>query len=119
MDSREDFSKRKIGGQAEDRACRFLKRHGYKILKQNWHLRFGEIDILAKNRAGDICLIEAKYQEDSIDRAKEQVDFIKQRQLKRLYLAVSKCYPESNVRIHVLVMDDREIELIEDAILDD
>lgn len=37
---------RKIGNLGEEFAENFLKKSGYKILKKNLHLRFGEIDII-------------------------------------------------------------------------
>jgi len=38
------------GGQAEERACRYLKDLGYEIVARNWRCRFGEIDIVARDR---------------------------------------------------------------------
>ncbi len=32
----------------EDKACKFLKKQGFEILKRNFHSKFGEIDIIAK-----------------------------------------------------------------------
>lgn len=37
----------KIGKEGEKRAREFLEQQGFKILKQNFHSRFGEIDIIA------------------------------------------------------------------------
>ncbi|MCW1359813.1 YraN family protein [Campylobacter sp. US33a] len=37
-----------FGMKAEDRACKFLKKQGYKIIERNFHSKFGEIDIIAK-----------------------------------------------------------------------
>lgn len=41
------LNKRKIGGDAEDLACEYLIRLGYKILDRNFLIRGGEIDIVA------------------------------------------------------------------------
>lgn len=30
----------------EDKACKFLKKQGFEILKRNFHSKFGEIDII-------------------------------------------------------------------------
>lgn len=38
-----------LGTFAENEACEALKRKGFKILKRNFHNRFGEIDIIAKD----------------------------------------------------------------------
>ena len=39
---------RKIGNEAEQKACDYLIQNGYKIVEQNFYSRFGEIDIVAK-----------------------------------------------------------------------
>jgi putative endonuclease len=36
----------KIGAQAELFAARFLQNHGLKLVVQNYHCRFGEIDLI-------------------------------------------------------------------------
>ncbi len=38
-----------LGRYSEDRAVRFLKTHGYKILERNYRSLFGEIDIIAED----------------------------------------------------------------------
>ncbi len=38
----------KIGHDAENRVEKFLIKNGYKIIKRNFHSKFGEIDIIAK-----------------------------------------------------------------------
>jgi len=35
------------GNIAEDKACSFLKEHGFIIIDRNYYSRFGEIDIIA------------------------------------------------------------------------
>ncbi len=43
------FSNRQIGNNAEELACEYLKKQGYKILARNFFIRGGEIDIIAKD----------------------------------------------------------------------
>jgi putative endonuclease len=38
---------RKIGNIAENKACEYLIKTGYKIVKRNYYTKFGEIDIIA------------------------------------------------------------------------
>ena len=38
------------GQAAEDKACAFLKKQGFKIVARNWHCTFGEIDIIATKK---------------------------------------------------------------------
>jgi len=51
-----NIAKGKIG---EELAAGFLKKHGYKILFSNYRNRFGEIDIIARNK-NVICFVEVK-----------------------------------------------------------
>lgn len=36
-----------LGKTGEDLACKYLKKHGYKIIERNFRIRGGEIDIIA------------------------------------------------------------------------
>lgn len=38
------------GNQGEELACQFLQKQGYKILKRNYRIRGGEIDIVAMDQ---------------------------------------------------------------------
>ena len=48
------------GQAAEDKACAFLKKQGFKIVARNWHCVFGEIDIIATKKQL-LAFIEVKY----------------------------------------------------------
>ncbi|MCB1198515.1 MAG: YraN family protein [Deltaproteobacteria bacterium] len=48
-----------LGKQAEQEACRYLKKQGYQILAQNWRHHFGEIDIIAQD-AQELVFVEVK-----------------------------------------------------------
>ena len=52
-------NRQNLGRRGEDIAATHLKRHGYKIICRNFRTRFGEIDIIAKDR-GTIVFIEVK-----------------------------------------------------------
>jgi putative endonuclease len=56
---------RQIGNSGEDLACAFLKKQGYQILKRNFTIRGGEIDIIAKD--GEILVfveVKARYSKE-------------------------------------------------------
>ncbi len=52
-------SRRITGNIGENLAVKYLKKHGYKILKRNYVALDSEIDVIAKNR-DTICFVEVK-----------------------------------------------------------
>jgi putative endonuclease len=61
MNNRNTLSnnKKRIGMLGEDTACKFLMKHGYKILQRNYWKKWGEIDIIAKYN-GIVHFVEVK-----------------------------------------------------------
>lgn len=53
------------GSYGEDLACNFLVKKGYQILTRNYHSRFGEIDIIAKDK-GCIVFVEVKTRTNNL-----------------------------------------------------
>ena len=51
--------KRFLGNQGESEACRYLKKHGYKILRRNFVAEGAEIDIVAQCREATV-FVEVK-----------------------------------------------------------
>jgi putative endonuclease len=49
----------KTGEIGEEKAARFLRRKGYKILTRNYRTRLGEIDIIAQ-KGGAVVFVEVK-----------------------------------------------------------
>jgi len=47
------------GNVYEDLACRYLENNGLKVLRRNFRCRFGEIDIIARER-DILCFVEVK-----------------------------------------------------------
>lgn len=52
-----------IGKQSEQLASEYLIKNGLTIIEKNFHCRFGEIDIIAKD-SQTIIFIEVKYRSD-------------------------------------------------------
>jgi putative endonuclease len=70
-----------LGLKGEEAAARYLRKKGFKILQKNYQCRFGELDIIAKDKD---CLIfcEVKTRsEGMIARPQESVDLIKQQKM--------------------------------------
>ncbi len=55
--------KKLLGAFGEDAACRYLKRHGYAIEGRNYACRFGEVDIIARDRRY-VVFVEVKLRKD-------------------------------------------------------
>jgi len=53
------LNNRQFGREGESIAVDHLKKNGYKILQQNYRIKLGEIDIIAKDR-DSIVFIEVK-----------------------------------------------------------
>src|SRR3989338_241811 len=49
-----------IGKIGEDIACKFLREKGYKILERNFRKKWGELDIISKDRKGILVFVEVK-----------------------------------------------------------
>ena len=56
--------KKLLGAFGEDAACRYLKRRGYKIEGRNYSCRFGEVDIIARDRKF-IVFVEVKLRKNA------------------------------------------------------
>lgn len=54
------MNNRSIGDSKEREAAEYLAARGYRILKQNFHCRRGEIDIVAWQN-GIVVFVEVKY----------------------------------------------------------
>ena len=69
------------GSWGEDRAARYLRLHGYRIVERNFRCRQGEIDIIA--RKGEIiAFVEVKQRKNAdFGEAREFVTYAKQRRL--------------------------------------
>lgn len=109
---------RQIGNQYEIKACAFLKNKGLKILKRNFRIRQGEIDIVA-NHKGTLVFVEVKYRKDSLKGTPEAaVDLRKQRQICKValfYLSFHGLSLDTPCRFDVIAICKDEIHWIQNA----
>lgn len=78
------MNNRTTGNWYEDLASDYIKQHGGRIIKRNYRLRSGEIDIIAQD--GEYyCFVEVKYRKDNkCGEPETAVDYRKQRQISRV-----------------------------------
>ena len=110
---------RDIGTFYENEAVLFLQNKGYQILKQNFHCRQGEIDIIAKD--GEyLVFIEVKYRKNAYEGAAlEAVTPQKQKRIIQtakyyLYITASKGL-ERPCRFDVIAFEGEKVVHIQNA----
>jgi len=112
------MNKRKVGAGKESLAAEYLVKEGYRILKQNFYCKSGEIDIIAQDE-GILCFIEVKYRADSGDGYPEEaVTMSKIRRISRSALVyMNMCgLPETTpCRFDVVSVLGDEIRVIKNA----
>ncbi len=114
--STQDKENKKLGRLGEKKACKYLKRQGYKILERNYNNPFGEVDIIA--RKGDIiAFVEVKTRlSDKYGSPSEAVNGAR----KRKYVLAANYYLQKKlddyiVRFDVIEVFRGEINHIESA----
>ncbi len=71
-----------IGGWGEEIALKYLKKKGYRPVSAGYRTRFGEIDLIVKDRKY-VVFVEVKLRkDDSFAQAREFVNAAKQRRLR-------------------------------------
>jgi len=108
----------KITGMVgEDLATEYLESIGYRILKRNLSYNFGEIDILAQSKDGTIVIVEVKTVLGSgWGQAQDLVRHKKQQKLRLLASAIEKDFPDRDIRIDVIAVDQGKIKHLENAV---
>lgn len=111
-----------IGEPAEKAACRYLQQRGVKLLKKNFHSRFGEIDLIMQD-GETLVFIEVRCRQvDAQVGAAESVTFAKMQKIRKTaqyYLLQFDEVP--NCRFDVIAMthnkqdSDYTIEWIKNA----
>ncbi len=107
-----------IGEKGEQAACRFLRKHGYRLIERNWVCSFGEIDIIARD--GDtLVFVEVKARTRSdYGGAEEALTVHKQRRIvaaSRMYL--SGIETDIPVRYDLVTIQSGKIKLLKNAFL--
>ena len=106
-----------VGRGGEERAVRYLKKKGYRILERNYRTHGGEIDIIARFRR-ILCFIEVKSRKNAeYGWPEEYIHSRKQRILKKTALLFMEdagiC--GDTIRFDVVAITGDDVELIEGA----
>ena len=119
QNSPQDLRKKILGRKGEALTAKYLKRHGYKILKRNYKTPFGEADIVALSPDGYTCFVEVKAREtDAFGLPAEAVTREKQRRYRMM--AKSWCgmlREEVPIRFDISSVFEGEIEYFENAFI--
>lgn len=100
------MSKTINGKLGEEYCCKYLEKNGYKILKRNFHSRYGEIDIIAENN-DVIAFVEVKTRKnDSLVLAEEAISLSKQRKI----ILTAECFLENRIEDFIPRFDVITIE---------
>jgi putative endonuclease len=110
-----------LGRRGERDAERYLKRHGYRILRRNFRAAGAEIDLVAAE-GGTLVFVEVKARRGrSTGPPQEAVDDRKQRRIRRaaeIYIARARAH-DYPVRFDVVAIqmdgEQAQIELLKDA----
>lgn len=98
-------AKRKLGNLGEKIACDYLQKQKYIILDKNFHCRFGEIDIIAKDKK-TLVFVEVKARANQqFGQPQEAVDYFKQRKIiKTAYYYINLYNLPDDFRIDIVAV---------------
>ena len=84
-----------LGPWGEEKAAESLRRKGYALVTSNYRCKFGEIDLIVKNRRY-LVFVEVKLRKNAaFAQAREFVDYRKQQRLRTTASMYLSRYPTS------------------------
>ncbi len=114
--------KRLIGNKAEDKATKYLKKQGYKILERNYNLPCGEIDIVAQ-KDKTLVFVEVKYRTNAEEFGGAVSAVTKAKQKRVINAALSyikaKKVPYDALMFDIIAVSGDKIEHIQNAFSSD
>ncbi len=100
--------KRNLGKWGEQVAAEFLISKGYKIIAQNFYLRAGELDIIAK-KDGILSFVEVKTRStENFGSAQESLSQTKKRALRRSIQNYLQHLPPCSWQLDLIAIDLRQ-----------
>ena len=120
------YKRHEVGKEAELKACQFLQAKGLALLKQNYHCRYGEIDLIMQDR-DDIVFVEVRSR--SCTNFGSALESINNHKIKKLikaalhFLQMKKWLYRFNSRFDViaiqLIPNNMQLEWFKNAFLID
>ncbi|PAF52630.1 YraN family protein [Helicobacter sp. 13S00477-4] len=106
---------RKIGFEAEDKACDYLKKNDFEIVDRNFFSRYGEIDIIAfKNKTLHFIEVKSGKNFNPI----YAITPIKLTKItKTIYSFLNRYDPQTQYCIDAIIIKDNQIDFIENITL--
>lgn len=112
------MNKREVGTEFERKASAFIEDEGMEVIETNYRTRFGEIDIIARDKE-ELVFLEVKYRKDkshggaeyAIPRSKQQT-IIK---VAKLYIKMHRLPTNSYYRFDAVLIDGGEITHVKNA----
>ena len=99
----------------EIEAANYLRKHRYKLVDTNYTTRFGEVDLIVKNRKY-ICFVEVKQRDvKSIALPREFVTYSKQQKIiacAKMFLMQNKTNLQPRFDVIEIYTDNNEIKSI-------
>lgn len=72
------------GDLGESMTAQYLTERGFDILERQWHCRYGELDLVARDPSGVVCFVEVKLRKPNrIASGRECVDARKQERIRK------------------------------------
>ncbi len=104
---------KKIGYDGENAVCEFLKKHDYEIVKRNFTIKGGEIDIIAM-KENVVAFVEVKTRKpNSLSCGEEAITYSKKRLLVKTAQAYVDKFGQDNqiyrFDVAVLTMENGKI----------
>lgn len=113
-----NINKRSVGNEYEERAVDYLVKSGVKILKRNFRSRFGEIDIIGRDKEY-LVFYEVKYKKSTLKGYPEEaVNINKMKKICKVsdyYRLINGIGEDSFIRFDVLSLTDNDCKHIKNA----
>lgn len=117
QNSPKNFYKKLLGLTGENKAVKYLKKLGYKILERNYKTKLGEIDVIALDKEYTVFIEVKTRKDDSFGLPSEAVDKRKRQKYKLVatqYLIERDLYHLPS-RFDVVEIENGKINHILDA----